>query len=123
MSDTRLWHGGIPGLKVGDLIRPASETGTEHSISRRAAGLGGTRDHVRPDRVHLTSDRNAARAYAAAYPNGALYVAEPIGDTEPDPDASDIAVRCPRARITAVYDPCVRWAERGTRWLTPLLKP
>lgn len=89
MSDTRLWHGGIPDLKVGDLIRPASETGTERSITRRAAGLAS------PGHVHLTSDRNAARAYAAAYPNGALYVAEPIGDTEPDPDAPDIAVRCP----------------------------
>lgn len=120
MSDTRLWHGGVPGLKVGDLIRPASETGTEHSITRRAAGLANP-GHVRDDQVHLTTDRNAARAYAAAYPNGALYVAEPIGDTEPDPDAPDIAIRCPAARITAVYDPCVRWVERGTRWLRPLL--
>lgn len=120
MTDTRLWHGGVPGLKVGDLLRPVSETDTEHSLTRYAARVGLNRDHVRQDRVHLTSDRAVARAYAAAYPNGALYVAEPIGETEPDPDAPEIALRCPQARITAAYDPCVRWAERGTRWLRPL---
>jgi hypothetical protein len=122
MTDTRLWHGGFPGLKVGDFLLPPTESGTTRiltapDLTSLPAG------HVRRDRVHLTTDRAAGRAYAAAYPNGALYVAEPIGDTEPDPDAPSLSIRCERARVTVVYDPCVRWAERGLRWLRALTKP
>lgn len=123
MIDTRLWHGGVPGLNVGDLLLPVTESGTDRNLT--GYGMLPTRQpgHVRQDRVHLVTDRAAARAYAAAYPNGALYVAEPLGETEPDPDAPDIAIRCERARVTAVYDPCVRWNERGMRWLRALTKP
>lgn len=122
MTDTRLWHGGAPGLKVGELLLPPSETGTEHSLTGHALADDVETGLMRSDLVYLTTDRASARAYAAAYPNGALYVAEPLGEQEPDPDAPEIAIRCPRARITAVYDPCVRWAERGERWLAPLLR-
>ncbi|MFC3454047.1 hypothetical protein [Amycolatopsis speibonae] len=119
MADTRLWHGGFPGLNVGDLILPPTGSGTTRILTA-PEGAHVPPGHVRRDRVHLTTERAAAKAYAAAYPDGALYVAEPVGDTEPDPDAPDRSIRCEQARVVAVYDPCVRWAERGTRWLQPL---
>lgn len=123
--EPRYWHGGVPDLKPGDFILPVTETGTPHNLTANlaAAGITGLEpDFVRSDRVHLTTDRDAARVYAAAYPDGALYRVEPVGDVEPDPDAPDVAVRCERAVVLAVYDPCVRWAERGTRWLRLLLR-
>lgn len=112
----RWWHGGIPNLQPGDLLLPPSITGTERNLAKFSDG------QARADLVHLTSDRASAKAFAAAYPDGALYVAEPIGDTHPDPDAPDLAIRCQQARVVQVYDPCVRWAERGQRWLNPLFR-
>jgi hypothetical protein len=120
MAEARYWHGGIPGLRPGDLLLPASVTGTDRNLTGYGTPTGWDNDHVRTDRVHLTTHRAAAKAFAAMYPDGALYVAEPIGDTEPDPDAPEDAVRCESARVVSVYDPCVRWAERGHRWLRPL---
>lgn len=118
----RYWHGGFPGLKPGDLIVPATESGTTHNLTGYGSQPGYGAGHVRADRVHLTTERSSAKAFAAAYPNGALYQAEPVGEIEPDPDAPDEAIRCERARVIAVYDPCVRWAERGAGWLRPLMR-
>lgn len=116
----RYWHGGFPGLKPGDLVLSASETGTDRTLTGYGVPVGYSPDHIRSDRVHLTTDRAAGKAYAAGYPDGALYVVEPIGDIERDPDAPDVSVRCERARVVSVYDPCVRWAERGMRWMNAL---
>lgn len=117
----RYWHGGVPGLQRGDLLLPATVTATDKAHTVHYATACADPSHMRADRVHLTTDRAAAKAYAASYPDGALYVAEPLGDTEADPDAPNVSIRCERARVVAVYDPCVRWAERGERWLRPLL--
>lgn len=116
----RYWHGGFPGLRPGDLILPATESGATNTLTGHGPIPGYDADHVRPDRVHLTTERASAKAFAAAYPDGALYQAEPIGEVEPDPDAPDEAIRCERARVVTVYDPCVRWAERGEGWLRVL---
>jgi len=118
----RYWHGGFPGLRPGDLILPATESGAVRTLTAWGSLPGYDADHVRPDRVHLTTERASARVFAAAYPDGALYQVEPIGETEPDPDAPDEAIRCERARVVTVYDPCVRWAERGERWLRTLTR-
>lgn len=117
----RYWHGGHPDLKPGDFVIPASESGTTRSLAEYSGPDLRASGHVRLDRVHLTTQREAARAFAAAYPNGALYRVEPVGVIEPDPDAPDVSIRCERAQVVAVYDPCVRWAERGMAWLRPLL--
>lgn len=117
MADVRYWHGGFPGLTPGDLLLPPTETGATHTLTGYGVLPGYRPDHVRADRVHVTTRRDSARVFAAAYPDGALYRVEPLGDMEPDPDAPDEAIRCERARVLAVYDPCVRWAERGARWL------
>lgn len=118
----RYWHGGFPGLRPGDFIVSAIESGTTRSLTGYGTQPGYSVDHVRPDRVHLTAERASAKAFAAAYPDGALYQAEPIGEIEPDPDAPAEAIRCERARVITVYDPCVRWAERGAGWLQSLTR-
>ncbi len=125
MSETRApryWHGGFPGLKPGDLIIPPTESGAARTLTGYRSLPGYGADHIRPDRVHLTTERGSAKAFAAAYPNGALYQAEPIGEIEADPDAPDEAIRCERARVISVDDPFVRWAERGEGWIRSLTR-
>lgn len=83
---TRYFHGGYPGLKPGDHILPPDLSGTDRRLSSYAAEIVGA-DHptARTDVVYLTTERNVARAYAAFYPDGALYQALPVGPVEPDP--------------------------------------
>lgn len=121
----RYWHGGVPDLKPGGFVLPVTQTGNGNNLTANLAAAGITglaAGYVRSDRVHLTTDRDAAKVYAACYPDGALYRVEPVGEVEPDPDAPDVSVRCERAVVLAVYDPCVRWAERGARWLRLLTR-
>lgn len=115
-APTRYWHGGAPGLSVGDelLSRDDAErslsTPTTHSLQRGYA-LGVTR----PDRVYFSSDRDFARAYAAkfqrtdqdtgvVFERGSLYRVEPVGNVEDDPDYAgrDVSWCAPKARIVAV---------------------
>lgn len=82
-GDSRWWHGGAPGRRPGDLLLPPTVTGTSRALTVTALDSGVDPALVRADRVHLTTDRAVARAYAA----------------------------------------CVRWAERGMRWLDVLARP
>jgi hypothetical protein len=115
----RYFHGGVPGLRSGDLLLPPAATGTARALTTELGHLG---TFARSDRVYLTTDRAAARAFAACYPDGALYVVEPVGDVEPDPDAPKVSIRCGQAVVTSVYDPVVRYADRGERWLNALTR-
>jgi hypothetical protein len=123
-DDTRLWHGGIPGLRVGDLLLPPSVSGNDR-IARIHARLLATRpgidpdaitpDDASPDWVHFTPHRNVALAYAGTsrrdYGSGALYVVDPIGEVETDPDFPVQGLRAHAARIVTVYDPHVNISE------------
>ena len=91
---TRLWHGGVPGLRVGDWILPPAETGAE-SIGDVSRALGFTRVVSRLDRAYVTTDRQLALALASGYGRrdraagrGSLYAVEvPAGATlEADDD-------------------------------------
>lgn len=104
------FHGGVPGLNVGDLLLSPDESGTTNRLS--ASTPADAQHGTRTDVVYLARHQDHARAYAALYPDGALYEAEPIGPTEPDPDAPDLAVMCRSARVTAVVRPVVRFAHR-----------
>ena len=118
MTDQRWYHGGFPGLAVGDLLLPPAESGTNHTLSAYAAGL--PHGHRR-DVVYLARYQQHARAFAALYPDGALYAAEPIGPTEPDPDAPEDAVTCACARIVEVIRPRILVAHRNIdSWLRML---
>ncbi|WP_338683866.1 hypothetical protein QD712_25620 [Streptomyces acidiscabies] len=119
------FHGGYPGLKPGDLILPPDLSGTDHRLSRTAAELGGPAYSTRTDVVYVTTGRDVARAFAAFYPDGALYRVQPHGDLEPDPDSGipGLSWQCPTAEVIAVVDPAVlfrtRRPERWVRMLTP----
>lgn len=119
----RYFHGGIPGMKPGALILPPATTGTERTLAEYSEQLGG--EHVRRDRVYLATARDVAKAYAAFYPDGALYEVEPRGALEPDPDCyvPGLSWQCEAAVVLAVVDPVVlfraRTPERWMRMLSP----
>lgn len=117
---TRYFHGGVPGLKFGDRLLPPAVTGTDRTLSRYAHGLGASREHVRTDRLYVTTGRDIARVYAAFYPDGALYEVLPVGDMTADPDclAAGVSWACPAAVVTSVVDPVVLLRDRLlTAWV------
>lgn len=110
------WHGGAPGLSVGDelLSRIDAEellsTPTTHGIQNGYA-LGVTR----ADRVYFSSRKDFARAYAARHQGvdqttgviaqrGTLYRVEPLGVVEEDEDfaGNQVSWCAPKARVVAV---------------------
>ncbi len=109
----RYFHGGVPGLKVGDLIEPQPLGEGSHLVDgcptceARKTGKQLPTDNLDASLVYVTPDREYARVYAAGYPQGALYVVEPMGDLTPSPDPVP-SWGCPAARVTGVYDACVR---------------
>ncbi len=102
-SVSLLFHGGAPGLQVGDLLR-ANPIGSY---------------------VFLTPDRQYARYFAGVCDHGDLYIAEPIGKLEKSMMADPFPAFCAReARIVAVPERSValrpterrklfaRWAQK-----------
>ncbi|MFW6010842.1 MAG: NAD(+)--rifampin ADP-ribosyltransferase [Gemmatimonadota bacterium] len=97
------YHGGPPGLHVGDMILPASETGAPSCSEYGAAGVH------RADRVYLCTDIHGALLFAAMHPSGKgrVYEVEPEGEVEPDPDWTGrpgVSVQAPRAKIVRVHN-------------------
>lgn len=125
MTATAYFHGGFPGLKVGDLVLPPDRSGTEHRLSETAAEIGAPALITRTDVVYVATGRDVARAFAAFYPDGALYRVDPVGALETDPDCGvpGLSWMCPAAEVLAVVDPAVlfrsRRPERWIRLLTP----
>ncbi|MEH0584464.1 hypothetical protein QA942_10275 [Streptomyces sp. B21-106] len=106
------YHGGAPGLRVGERVLPSSVTGTEHVMSRYVRG---TPDFDRlqvtcRDHVYFSSARDLAVEYAAVYPDGGFYRIAPEGDFEPDPDCGipGLAWRCSAATVVEVVHAEVR---------------
>lgn len=117
------FHGGFPGLKPGDLILPPDKTGTSRTLSQYVAEMNGPEHARRTDLVYLTTDRQIARAYAAFYPDGALYAAIAASPVDPDPDctAPGVSWQCPYAVVAQVVDPVVLFRSRTPqRWLRML---
>ncbi|MFE9448351.1 hypothetical protein [Streptomyces sp. NPDC006739] len=108
----RFFHGGISGLKPGDLILPPAATGTTRTLAEYSEQLGAA--HVRRDRVYLTTGRDVAKVYAAFYPDGSLYEVEPDGDLTSDPDCAvaGVSFECPAARVLRVVNPVVLLRDR-----------
>lgn len=78
------YHGGKPGLTE---IRPASETGERPAVDFLPDDSGLDVSHVRRDRIFLGTDVNIGMLYAALFPNGgSIYVVDPEGPIENDPD-------------------------------------
>lgn len=130
MTALRLWHGGIPGLRPGDLIRPGDarphHDGCPYCEARANEAEGGERPALdplalHPDRVYLTTDREYARFYASLYGRGDLYRVDPIGDPIPSTEDTIPTWHSEAARVTAVYTRAVllTWTQRralNRRW-------
>jgi hypothetical protein len=106
------YHGGVDGLKVGDILEPghsrkkhdgcpwceARENGEAH------LGMDG------PSRwasVYFTPNRLYAKFHASMYGRGDLYRVEPIGEVVRSTEDSMESYRAPSARIVAVYERAV----------------
>ncbi|MFE0541078.1 hypothetical protein [Streptomyces sp. NPDC058891] len=118
----RLYHGGIPGLRPGDLIRPhppavvdgcriceARAAGRDHEVP----GLGVVDPATRhPDRVYITTDREYARHYASRVWLGDLYTVEPIGDLAVSTEDRFPSWTCEAARVIGIVTRAVRLTRR-----------
>jgi hypothetical protein len=87
------FHGGVPGLQVGDLIRPAISLG----IARVRTP---NQPRYNPRRVYITRLRWYADLFANGH-QGDVYEVRPVGRPLPDLDARH-SFTCPCAEIVAV---------------------
>lgn len=121
-----LYHGGTPGLQVGDTITPG-HTRTGHDdcplCQLHAQHSQADPDYTQhPEHVYCTTYQLQARLYAALA-DGDLYEVKPDGcDLLPgDPDSPDCERRCTRLRVARIVDRHVRltWKERRQyqRWM------
>jgi hypothetical protein len=121
-----LYHGGAPGLRVGDLIVPGHQRATHPGCSWCAARaelpatLDGLPDH--PDRVYATTSRLYAQHYASLYGRGDLYRVEPVDDVAaadvlPSTEDTVESVSAPAFRIAGVLTRAVRLTPSERRRL------
>lgn len=111
MTTPRLFHGGVPGLRPGDLIEPGHTRKAHDGCAWCAARavlpptLDGNAGHA--DQVYLTPHRMYARYYASLYGRGDLYQVEPIGDLVRSTEDTVETWRAPAARVLVAVDRAV----------------
>ena len=93
------WHGGPRGLK--GFILPADETGVPSTAKYGAAGV------CRTDRVYITNNRTAAEMFGSFSPakRVSVYLVEPIGEIEADPDCieKNLSFQVAKAKIVKEF--------------------
>lgn len=105
-----LFHGGVPGLRVGDLIEPGHERkphpGCPYCVARAAgdAHLGIDGPSADSERVYCTTSRMYAKHYASLYGRGDLYRVEPVGELIRSPEDTVETFKAPALRVVAVID-------------------
>ncbi|MBW3088809.1 hypothetical protein KIH77_08745 [Bifidobacterium sp. 82T24] len=115
-----LYHGGVPGLKPGDLIEPGHSRDNYDDCPicrmRRERGEDAPIDATKhPNQVYCTPDRLYARFHASMYGRGDVYQVRPVGceltASEEDPIES---YRCVRLEVVRIVDASVElsWKER-----------
>lgn len=122
---TRLWHGGPPGLRPGDVIAPDPDRTAHlvdgcHICEARRQGQPHADDDNDPSMVYVTTDREYARLYAAGWPRGDLYVVQtdaPLDTPSNDPVPSWAVPSC---RVVSVYDRCVTLSKSQLRRMVKL---
>lgn len=62
-----LFHGGAPGLKVGDKVLPPTETGVKSQTLAASLGLGFGKIAQQLDKVYMTTDVMLAKVYAGTW--------------------------------------------------------
>lgn len=115
-----LYHGGVPGLAVGDLVLPGHSRDHHHPgrpwCEARARGetYGGDGPSHRLA-VYVTTDRSYARFHASLYGLGDLYEVEPIGEITPSEEDPVPSWTCESARVALVVQRAVLLTMRQ-RW-------
>jgi hypothetical protein len=115
-----LYHGGVPGLRAGDLIEPGHERASHAGCAfcdaraRGDAHLGVDGPSQDADRVYASTSRIYAKYYASLYGRGALYRVEPVGELVRSPEDTIETFKAPALRVIAVLERAVllTWAER-----------
>ena len=114
LATLRLFHGGVPDLRPGDLIQPGHERKTHDDCpwcEARATGetVPGGIDPLaaQPDRVYLTTHRLYAKHYASLWGRGDLYRVDPVGELEESTEDTIPTWTSPAARVLAVVDRAV----------------
>lgn len=103
-----LWHGGVPGLDMGDLIEPGHSRDHNHPGCKWcAARAAGTATHdmtsARRDRVYCTTHRLYAKFHASLYGHGDLYRVEAVGDVERSEEDKFPSFVAPALRVVVVF--------------------
>lgn len=124
MTGPRLYHGGVPGLRVGDLIAPGHQRrhhdGCPWCEARARGqahqGIDGPSQH--PDHVYATTSRLYARYHASLWGRGDLYRVTPVGGLVRSTEDSIESWRAPTLHVAAVLDRAVQltWTERRRLW-------
>lgn len=116
MSGLRLWHGGVPDLRPGDLIESGNDRrhhdGCPFCEARQAQKRGegvpvidGLAEH--PGRVYLTPIREYARYHASLWGRGDLYRVEPVGEPIRSTEDTVESYLAPAARVISVPERAV----------------
>lgn len=116
----RLFHGGVPGLRVGDIILPGHDRrhhdGCPWCEARANGGayLGMDGPTRREGRVYATPNRLYAKHYASLWGRGDLYRVAPVGELERSTEDSIDAFCAEAFTVAAVLDRAVllTWSER-----------
>lgn len=122
MSDSTLYHGGVPGLRVGDMLVPGHprkhHAGCPWCEARRVgASFGGMDPPSARKAVYVTTSREYAQYHASLYGRGDLYVVEAIGLLEPSLEDSIPSWTCGSARVVVVYKRAVELTPSQRRKL------
>ncbi|QNJ58119.1 ADP-ribosyltransferase [Gordonia phage Bunnybear] len=109
----RLFHGGVPGLRPGDLIRPGHERNHHDGCpwcearARGEAHEGMDGPSQRTDRVYATPNRLYAKHYASLFGRGDLYRVEPVGEVDRSTEDTIETWCAPALRVIAAVDRAV----------------
>ena len=124
LMTTRLFHGGVPGLRVGDVIKPGHKRRhhdgcpwCEARAKGEALTIGGHAmdgPSQRSDRVYATTHRLYAKHFASLWGRGDLYRVTTQGLVERSTEDSFESYCAERLVVAAVHDRAVllTWSER-----------
>lgn len=101
-KSARFWHGGAPGLQVGDELLP------RRGLDRSGIRYGRRAVEDDASAVYITDNLDVARSYASLLANRAGDVYEvrpvPVSSLRIDEDLDRISLTCARARIVDVVE-------------------
>lgn len=123
MSTPTLFHGGIAGLRVGDIIEPGHARKTRDGCpycearERGEAHQGLDGPSQRPDRVYATEHRLYAKQFASLWGRGDLYRVSPIGACERSTEDTIPSWCAEQYRVEAVLDRAVQLTNTERRRL------